>query len=652
MGSDKKPPDNSIRKQSACHATADMLDYASDCHYETAFSRALKIQPCPIGAIGSCCKHCYMGPCRFNPANPDKSRGVCGADINTVAARNFARAIAGGTAAHSDHGREVVKTFIAASRKEVPGYEIKDEIKLKALAAEFGIKTETRTKEDIGQELGLKCLDEFSRQDGEITLAKRAPAKRQQLWRNLGVLPRGIDREVVEMMHRTTMGVDQDYKSIMLQASRCALADGWAGSMISSELQDIMFGTPKPIRAQVNLGVLKKDEVNIIIHGHEPLLAEMIVRAGQDPELINLAKQKGAQGINLVGMCCSGNEILLRHGVPLGGNFLQQEIAIITGAVEAMIVDVQCVMPSLPGLAKCFHTKVITTNPKAHMPGAEHIEFKEHDALNISKKIVRTAVENYAKRGKVQIPDNKTDLIAGFSHETINYMLGGSFRGSYRPLNDNIINGRIRGVVGVVGCNNPRTPHDKSHINLVRELISNDILVIETGCAAIACAKDGLLLPEAAALAGKGLREVCEAVGMPPVLHCGSCVDNSRILVACSEMVRAGGLGNDISDLPVAGCAPEWMSEKAIAIGQYFVASGALVAFGATWPTLGSPALTDYLFKEYENIYKGRWAFEPNNSKMASLIIDHINQKRTGLGIQTTQARKLYDMEDRRLLEI
>jgi carbon-monoxide dehydrogenase catalytic subunit len=641
-----------IKEHSVCPATTEILEYTSAGNYDTAFQRALKVKPCPIGATGSCCKHCYMGPCRFNPKKPEESLGVCGADVNTVSARNFARAIAAGTAAHSDHGREVARTFLATACKKVPGYEIKDEVKLKALANDFGVKTEGRSKEEIAEELGLKCLAEFSKQEGEVTLLKRAPQRRQQLWKDLDVAPRGVDREVVELMHRTAMGVDQDYKNIMLQGTRCALADGWGGSMIATELQDIMFGTPIPLRAQANLGVLKKDEVNIIIHGHEPLLAEMLVRASRDPELVNLAKQKGARGINLAGMCCTGNEILLRHGIPIGGNFLQQEIAILTGAVEAMIVDVQCVMQALPSLAKCFHTKIITTNPKAKIPGAEHIEFSEHDAVNISKKIIMTAVENYTRRGETRIPANKMDLIAGFSHETINYMLGGSFRASYRPLNDNIINGRIRGVVGVVGCNNPRTTHDKNHLNLVKELIGNDILVVQTGCSAIACAKEGLMIPEAVSAAGKGLREVCDAVGMPPVLHCGSCVDNSRILVACSEMVREGDLGTDISDLPVAGCAPEWMSEKAIAIGQYFVASGALVVFGTTWPTTGSEALTNHLFKEYEQTYKGRWAFEPDASKMASLIIDHINKKRETLGILKAKERVLYDMEARRALEV
>lgn len=636
---------------SVCESTVEMLKYAEAGNYDTAFQRAQKVKPCPIGAVGSCCKHCAMGPCRFNPKKPDEVIGVCGADNSTVAARNFCRMIAAGTAAHCEHSRHVAHTFLSAARGEVPGYKIQDTVKLNKVAADFGIETKDKPTNKVAEELGQKALAEFGTENG-LYMIKRAPAKRQELWNQTGITPRGIDREIVEMMSRTHIGDDADYKNLMLQGSRCSLVDGWGGSMIATELQDIMFGTPVPVRSKVNLGVLKADEVNIIVHGHNPLMAEMVVRASQDKELINLAKQKGAQGINVAGMCCSGNEILLRHGVPLAGNFLQQELAIITGAVEAMVVDVQCIMPALGKLTECFHTKLITTSPTVKIPGATHIEFKEHDALNIAKSIVKLAVENYPKRGKTNIPNKTTELIAGFSHETINYMLGGSFRSSYRPLNDNIINGRIRGVVGVVGCNNPRVKHDDVHLNLVKELIGNDILVVQTGCSAIACAKDGLLVPEAARFAGKGLREVCEAVGMPPVLHCGACVDNSRILVACTEMVREGGLGNDISDLPVAGCAPEWMSEKAIAIGQYFVASGALVVFGVTWPTTGSPTLTKHLFEDYEKIYKGKWAFEPDAGKMAAMIIDHINKKREALGIQKAQERKLYDMEARRSLEV
>ncbi len=398
--------------------------------------------------------------------------------------------------------------------------------------------------------------------------------------------------------------------------------------------------------------MLKDDEVNFIIHGHEPYLAEVLAIVTQDPEMIEYAKSKGAKGINLAGMCCTANEILMRHGIPIAGNFLQQELAIVTGAVEAMVVDVQCIMQGLVEIANCYHTKVITTDTRAHIEGATHMEFDEHNAIASAKAIVKAVIDNFPNRGKnVRIPKYKTDLIAGFSHETINYLLGGMFRASYRPLNDNIINGRVRGVAGVVGCSNARVTHDDIHVTLVRELIKNDILVLQTGCAAMACAKAGLMVPEAAKeYAGAGLASVCEAVGIPPVLHMGACIDNSRILVAATAMVKDGGLGDDISDLPVAGAAPEWMSEKAIAIGEYFVGSGVFTVFGVTWPTVGSKELTEYLFKDYEGIYGGMWAFEPDPLKMAKLMIDHIDKKRKALGIDKARERVLYDMAMRREL--
>ncbi len=621
---------------------------------ETVWDRSESQKPrCGFGEQGLCCHICYMGPCRINPKGRKSQKGVCGATAEVIVARNFARMIAGGAAAHSDHGREVAKTLLSAAKNPEGGYSIGDTNKLNKVARAFGVEIKDRTKEDIALEVAEKALANFSQQEGELSFLKLAPETRQALWRKLGIAPRGIDREIVEMMHRTAMGVDQDHHNIMLHGARTALADGWGGSMIATELQDILFGTPSPIRGQVNLGVLSENDVNIIVHGHEPVLSEMMVIAVQDKELLELAKSKGAKGINLSGICCTANEILLRHGLPIAGNMLQQELAVSTGAVEAMIVDVQCIMPALPELCKCFHTKLMTTSSKGKIEGAEHFEFSEKNALQSAKKIVREAILNFPNRGTVDIPREKMDLIAGFSHEAIIYMLGGAFRGSYTPLNDNIINGRIKGVAGVVGCCNPKVPHDKAHVGLVEELIANDILVVQTGCSAIACAKAGLLIPESAEkYAGKGLAEVCQAVGMPPVLHSGSCVDNSRILIALSEMVRIGGLGRDISELPAAGAAPEWMSEKAISIGQYFVASGVFTVFGVGLPVEGSKAFSHLLFREFEKIFGGMWAAEPDTQKMAGMIIEHIDKKREKLGISKGKERVLYDMAMRRELEV
>jgi len=631
-----------------------LLEKSNQKGIETVWERSDKQMPhCGFGEQGLCCHHCHMGPCRINPKGKSPQKGVCGAGAEAIVARNFSRMIAAGAAAHSDHGREVASTLLAAARNPESGYSIKDTNKLKKVAKTLGIEIKDRKKEEIAAEIAEKALNNFGKQEGEISFIRMAPESRQELWRQLNVVPRGIDREIVEMMHRTHMGVDHDYRNIMLQGARTALADGWGGSMIATELQDILFGTPSPIRGQVNLGVLSQTDVNIIIHGHEPILSEMLVQVSQDKDLLDLAKTKGAKGINLTGICCTANEILLRHGLPVAGNVLQQELALTTGAVEAMIVDVQCIMPSLPEVAKCFHTKLITTSSKAKIEGAKYLEFSEANALETAKAIIKEAILNYPNRGSTDIPKEKMDLIAGFSHEAIIYMLGGSFRGSYTPLNDNVINGRIRGVAGVVGCCNPKVVHDKSHVNLVEELIANDILVIQTGCSAIACAKAGFLIPESATkYAGKGLAEVCKAVGMPPVLHSGSCVDNSRILIALSEMVKIGGLGKDISELPVAGAAPEWMSEKAISIGQYFVSSGVFTVFGVGLPVSGSESFSKHIFKEFETIYGGMWACEPDEGKTASLMIDHINKKRKKLGIAKAKERILFDMAMRRELEI
>ena len=621
----------------------------------TSWDRLKSQQPqCGFGISGLCCRHCAMGPCNVNPFGGEPTHGVCGVDGDTMAARHFIRMIAAGAAAHSDHGRAVAETFLMAAKGEAEGFSIKDEQKLLQLALDFGIEIGDRAKEDIAIDVGKVAFSVFGAQHGPIPFIKRAPLKRQAIWKEHDMIPRGVDREIVEIMHRTHMGVDQDPVNLLQQGSRAALADGWGGSMLATELQDILFETPVPLRARVNLGVLDKDQVNVIIHGHEPLLSEMIVAVSQDPALKERAKAKGAKGINLAGICCTANEVLMRHGLPIAGNFLNQEVAIATGAVDAMVVDVQCIMDSLPQIAGCFHTKIITTNYRAKMNGAMHIQFEEHDAVSTAKAILEAAIDNFGNRGEyTRIPEGEhCDLIAGFSHETINYLLGGTFRASYKPLNENIINGRIRGIAGVVGCNNPKTVHDSAHIALVKELIKNDVIVLQTGCSAMACAKEGLMLPEAAAqYAGPGLAEVCEAVGIPPVLHMGSCVDNSRILMAATAVVKEGGLGDDISDVPAAGAAPEWMSEKAISIGQYFVASGVYTLFGTTFPTLGAKGLTDLLFNKYEKMVGGKWDFAPDPMVMARKMIDHIDIKRKALGLDKKKERVLLDMDARREME-
>jgi carbon-monoxide dehydrogenase catalytic subunit len=591
-----------------------------------------------------------MGPCRLVK---DGQTGVCGATIETITARNFARAVAAGAAAHSDHGRDLAFTLKAVAKGEAAGYKIRDPFKLQRVAAGFGIKTEGRPVGDIASDLADLFMAQFGQQTGEVCMVERAPAKRKKLWREQALAPRGIDREIVDILHRTHMGDDQDPDHILHQALRAAMGDGWGGSMIATDISDILFGTPSPLVSQVNLGVLKQDEVNIVVHGHEPTLSEMILAATTDPELIDYAKAKGANGINLCGICCTSNETLMRQGVPSAGNFLHQELALVTGAVEAMVVDVQCIMQALPSLAQKFHTLVITTSPKVKISGATHIEFDEHHALDIAKDIVRRAIDNYPNRKEVDIPNISSDVVPGFSHEYINYMLGGSYRASFRPLNDAIMAGRLRGVAANVGCNNPRTTQDATHDYLVRELLKNDVLMVETGCGAIASGKYGFLLGEAGLeWAGPGLREVCEATGMPPVLHMGSCVDNTRILTVLTQMVNEGGLGDDISDIPAVGIAPEWMSEKALAIASYCAASGAYVIMGIKSPVEASGFVTDVLSQGWEKAVGGKIEFVVEPEEMVRRTLEHIDKKRAALKLPAYDPARFGRSGDRRIREL
>jgi carbon-monoxide dehydrogenase catalytic subunit len=627
-------------------ASQELLEIVGKQGIDTAWDRYEAMLPqCGFGELGLCCRNCILGPCRIDPFEEGPQKGVCGATAEIIAARNLIRMISAGAAAHSDHGRDIAHTLLLIAQGKTKGYEVKDEQKLFFLADELGIKTNGRDKKEIAMEVTEKVFSEFGQQQGELQFSHRAPGKRQALWRKLGIMPRGIDREIVEAMHRTSIGVDNDYENLITHGMRTALGDGWGGSMIATELSDVLFGTPKPLRAKVNLGVLKQDEVNLVVHGHEPTLSDVIVTAAQDPELIGLARKNGAKGINLAGICCTANEILMRYGIPIAGNFLQQELAIATGAVDLMLVDVQCIMPALSSVAKCFHTKLVSTSPKAKFPGVEHVEFREEDALPIAKKIVRMAVENFKNRvkEKVNIPKEKMDLVAGFTAESVFKFLGGKYRATYRPLNDGILSGRLRGAAGIVGCNNPKIKHDWGHVEMAKELIKNDVLVVVTGCSAIANAKAGLLKPEAAFhYAGKGLQEICEAVGVPPVLHVGSCVDNSRILITLCNVVAEGGLGDDISELPVAGAAPEWMSEKAVSIAFYFVASGVFTVLGNPFPILGSREVAELLTRRLEEIVGANFAFESDPIKAAHLMIDHINERRQALKLRPV----MYEREE------
>ena len=591
---------------------------------------------CGFGEAGTCCRICSMGPCRITPKSP---RGICGCDVHGIVGRNYLRFTAGGSATHSDHGRQICHTLYQT--KEGGSYQVKDPEKLKRIAHEWGIETEGKDIYDLAHEVAETGLLEYGKPFGVQRFLKRAPEHTQELWHNAGIEPRAIDREVSQAMHMTHMGCSSLPEALIKQSLRAGLSDGWGGSMMGTEFSDILFGTPRPVDTTANIGVMEKDMVNIIVHGHDPSLSEMIVFYAQDPEMVALAKSVGAKGINIAGVCCTGNEVAMREAIPMAGNFLQQENVVLTGACEAIVVDVQCIFPALGPLSKCFHTKFVTTSPIARMPDSDFIEFHEETAAENAKAIVKMAVENFKNRNPelVHIPQLKTKARVGYSVEAIKKCLDGvtnshvDLTGTTRPLVDVVKSGVLRGAVAMVGCNNPKVRPDTAHIELMKKLLKNDIIVILSGCSAQAAAKAGLMDPDAKEYCGEGLRRVCELVGIPPVLHMGSCVDISRMMVLASDIAKDWGI--NISQIPLCGCAPEWMSEKAVSIGNYVVATGIDTFLGVDPYSKGSSEITELLQGETgcKEWVEAHFVVETDIEKLGDKMIECIEAKRTALGI-------------------
>lgn len=589
---------------------------------------------CKFGEQGICCRICSMGPCRITPKAP---RGICGCDAHGIAGRNFLRFVAGGAATHSDHGREICHTLSTVS--EDGNYKVKDPEKLLRIAKEWGVETEGKDIYDLAHEMAELALMEYGKPHGVQRWLSRAPKHTQEIWRREEIEPRAIDREVSTAMHMTHMGNSSKAEALIRQSLRTGMSDGWGGSMCGTEFSDVMFGTPKPVDTEANLGVMKEDQVNIIVHGHDPSLSEMICEYAEDPEMVALAKSLGAKGINVAGVCCTSNEVAMRRGVPMAGNFLQQENVVLTGACEVIVVDVQCIFPALGPLSKCFHTKFITTSPIAQMPDSDFIRFNARTAGENAKKIVRTAVENFVNRKPelVHIPQLKQKATVGYSVEAIIRQLDkvansqADPTGTTKPLIDCITSGVLRGVVAMVGCNNPRVRPDSAHVELMKKLIKHDILLILSGCSAQAAARAGLMDKRAKDLCGAGLKRVCELADIPPVLHMGSCVDISRMVVLASRISKDSGL--NISQLPIVGCAPEWMSEKAVSIGNYVVATGIDTFLGVAPQVTGSSQVTELLTGGIRDWVEAAYTVETDIDKLGDLMIERIEEKRSALGI-------------------
>ena len=589
---------------------------------------------CKFGEQGICCRICAMGPCRITPKAP---RGICGCDAHGIVGRNYLKFTAGGAATHSDHGREICHTLYAAAPDGA--YKVKDAEKLIRIAKEWGVETDGKDIYDLAHEIAEMALLEYGKPFGFQRWTERAPQHTQELWKNAEILPRAIDREVSCALHMTHMGCSSKPEALVRQSLRTGLCDGWGGSMCGTEFSDVLFGTPKPLDTEANLGVMNAENVNIVVHGHDPSLSEMVCEYADDPEMIAYAKSIGAKGITVSGVCCTSNEVAMRRGIPMAGNFLQQENVVLTGACEAIVVDVQCIFPALGPLSKCFHTKFITTSPVAQMPDSEYIRFTVGTAAEKAKQIVKLACDNFKNREPelVYIPDMKQKATVGYSVEAIVKTLDGVTNsqvdelGTTKPLIECITSGVIRGAVAMVGCNNPKIRPDQAHIELMKKLIANDIVIVASGCSAQAAAKAGLMDKRAKDLCGAGLKRVCELADIPPVLHMGSCVDISRMMILVAELAKDSGL--NISQLPVVGCAPEWMSEKAVSIGNYVVSTGIDTFLGVDPYVSGSDQMGQWLTSGVRDWVEAAYTVETDIEKLVDAMIDRIEEKRTAIGI-------------------
>jgi carbon-monoxide dehydrogenase catalytic subunit len=623
----------------------ELLPIANARGIETVFDRYKTQQPqCGFGSLGLCCRVCWKGPCRIDPFGEGPKYGICGADRDTIIARQLARMMASGAAAHSEHGRHIALALLEISKGKLPDYKIRDEAKLLAVAGKLGVVTTDRNILDVAREVALITLEDFQNQDQHKPcnwLTATLPAKRMKRLGELGVLPHNIDAVVAQTMARTTVGCDADATNVILGGIRAALAD-FDGMALATELSDALFGTPKPTITAANLGVIKPNAVNIAVNGHNPLLSEVICDVAK--EMNQAAIEAGAKdGINVVGICCTGNEVMMRHGIPMAANYLSQEMAIITGALDAMILDVQCIMPSLPRIAECFHTQIITTMDENKISGAKHVSFHEDHASETAREIIRLAIAAYAHRDPktVNIPNHKQTAIVGFSAEAIIGALSLlDAADPLKPLLDNIVNGNIQGVVLFAGCNNTQHEQDASFVTIAKKLAKNNVLLLATGCGAGAFAKHGLMTSEATEkYAGDGLKAVLTAIGtaaglngpLPLVLHMGSCVDNSRAVAVATAL--ANKLGVDLNDLPVVACAPEAMSEKAVAIGTWSVAVGLPTHLGTVPQVLGSAKVVQLVTEDAKALFGGYFLVEPNPELAADKLFAVIKEKRAGLGI-------------------
>ncbi len=618
-----KTPDPAIRE---------MLIRSEQLGIDTTFDRFDKQQPqCNFGLAGICCKICNMGPCRITQKG---KKGVCGADADLIVARNLLRAAAAGAAQHGMHARELMLELMWAAEGKLDA-PLLGEQKILATAKNFGIATDGREVKDVAYDLAKALLDDLSSPDPSHvykTAEVCAPPDRVKLWKDLDLMPISAYHEVFEAYHKTAVGTDSDWRSIMEHFLRCGLAFCFTGVAGASIATDSLFGVGDRVTSKVNIGALKKGYVNIAVHGHLPLLVKEIVKCGQTEEMINLAKAKGAKGIRFYGICCSGLSAMYRYDgvIPLS-NAVSAELVLMTGALDLWVADVQDVFPAIMDVAKCYRTTVVTTSSSARLPGAERMEFDRHhsnigEAKELARKIVLRGIESFEDRKgiPVYIPPYEITAEVGFSAEYIGRRFGG-----FGPIAEALKDGRILGIVNMVGCNNPKVPYERCIADVAKVLIQNNVLVLTNGCASYPLMKLGYCAKDASQLAGEKLRGFLEP-DLPPVWHVGECIDNTRSSGIMAGI--AGALGQKLPDMPYAFTSPEWSNEKGIDAALAFRLLGITSYHCVEAQIFGSKNVIEFLKQGTEETLGSHMVVNADPVKLGEQIVADMKEKRKKLG--------------------
>lgn len=625
------PSKQDIIDQTPDPAVKEMLLRAEQLGIDTAFDRFDKQKPqCNFGLAGICCKICNMGPCKITAKSP---RGICGADADLIVARNLLRAAAAGVAQHGMHAREVILSlkWAAEGKLNIP---IIGEQKIRSTAEAFGIPTKHRTTKKIAIDLADALLADMSRTEPEEykTIIACAPEERQNVWKDLDILPISAYHEVFEAYHKTGCAIDGDWKSIMQQFLRCGLAFTFSGVVGANIATDSLFGVGDRVTSKVNIGALKKGYVNIAVHGHLPTLVSQIVKTGQEEKFISLAKSKGAKGIRFYGICCSGLAAMYRYGgvIPLS-NAVSAELVLGTGALDLWVADVQDVFPSIMEVAKCFKTTVVTTSDSARLPGAERYEYDHHhsnigETKALAEKIVTRAIESFEQRRgiPVYIPPYEVEAEVGFSVEYVHKRFG-----SMQPLADALKSGQILGIVNMVGCNNPKVLYEKAIVDVADVLLKNNVLILSNGCASFPLMKLGYCNTSSLNKTGEDLRAFLTP-DLPPVWHVGECIDNTRSSGIFAGI--AGVLDKNLYELPFAFCSPEWGNEKGIDAALGFRLMGINSYHCVEAQIYGSQNVIEFLKNGTKELIGSVMHVDVDPVSLGNKIVEDIKAKRKDLG--------------------